>query len=146
MSARPARGNPPRTHTGGPRTMIRTCVLIITLSLLFVTDAIAQQAPPPGREPDRAVKGLLTATAGTGFWARFAQPVREGQAVSIFAHSGNEEVGTARIAWASAVEPFEAYVVDVRPGAPIHARTTGETPYMRLTGDKLSWYSQTDLP
>src|SRR5439155_7169193 len=126
--------------------MTRICAFLTILCLATAIAAGAQQAPPPGREPERAVKGLLVATASTGFWARFAQPVREGQQVSIFAHSGNEEVGTARVAWASSVEPFEALIADVKPGSSVHARTVGTTPYMRLTGDKLGWYSQTDLP
>src|SRR5437762_12449632 len=115
--------------------MTRICAFLTILCLATVIAAGAQQAPPPGREPERAVKGLLVATAANGFWAKFAQPVREGQQVSIFGHSGNEEVGTARIAWASVAEPFEAYINDVKPGSSVHSRTIGTTPYMRLSGD-----------
>jgi len=83
--------------------------------------------------------GMIVARASGGFWARFAQPVREGQTVGIRAFLVGESVGTARVEWASPVAPYEAFLVDVKVWR--SARSVSmRTPYQALVGDRTPGY------
>jgi hypothetical protein len=92
-------------------------------------------AAMPARGAERIVSGMLISHAGSGFWARFAQPVENGVRVRIRAFREGENVGAGRIEWASPIAPYEAYIVDVRSSDTAYV-VSPVTPYMALTGEK----------
>lgn len=79
--------------------------------------------------------GMIIARTGGGLWARFPQPVKEGQTVQLRAFRVGENVGTARIEWASPLAPYEALLTDVKPARSSRA-VAMQTPYQRLVGER----------
>lgn len=79
--------------------------------------------------------GLIVARAQGGFWARFSQPVQAGESAWIRAFQDGQDIGTARVAWAATVPPYEALLTDIRPLPPLHP-VSSLTAYQSLFGER----------
>jgi hypothetical protein len=75
--------------------------------------------------------GLIVARTEKGLWARFSKPVQSGGIAPIRAFQDGEDIGVARVAWASTIPPYEALLTDIHPIPPMHP-ISRRTPYQSL--------------